>query len=171
MEIIFITGMMGVGKSTVGRLLAQQLNVAFVDLDKLIEQEAGEIISKVFEKHGEEKFRELESQALKKVCELKSGVIALGAGALERDENFEQVQKSGKLIYLKADLELLLGRNLKGSDRPMLKDAKTPTELRARLQELLTRREQRYSQAQITMEVTDKDTPLAVTLKLMQLVG
>src|SRR5512143_3726369 len=103
--------MPGVGKTTVGALLAGELKWRFVDLDEDIERRAGKTIPEIFAAEGETAFRDLESLALGEACDLAETVVALGAGALESDGNFDLVVSSGMLVYLRTDLDTLVERN------------------------------------------------------------
>ena len=111
---------MGVGKSTVGPILARFLNFEFVDLDVRIQNRIGMTVPEIFSKKGETFFRDLETQEL---GQISAGtipiVIALGGGTLLRAENRERVRDSGVLIYLRASLDVLQKR-VRNSDRPLL---------------------------------------------------
>jgi shikimate kinase len=108
---IALIGYRGSGKSTVGKRLADRLWHTFVDTDELIVKRAGKSIREIFESDGESKFRELESQVVSEVCKLPDHVIALGGGAVMREENRRAIKDAGlKVIYLKCDPEELLKR-------------------------------------------------------------
>ncbi|MBR5614663.1 MAG: shikimate kinase [Clostridia bacterium] len=123
MKNIVLIGMPGCGKSTVGRYLAKALGVDFVDCDSVIEQTEGTEISKIFNEHGEEYFRKLETQALKKLSAAKNSVIATGGGCVERRENFEILKDCGTVIFINRPLEDILG-DIDTSKRPLLADGK-----------------------------------------------
>ncbi|HXQ35935.1 MAG TPA: shikimate kinase, partial [Anaerolineales bacterium] len=110
MPHIFLYGPPGTGKSTVGKLLARNLKLPFVDLDRAIESSAGMSISHIMRQQGEEIFRDLETSTLKKVIKQSESVIALGGGALLRNENRILVETHGKVICLMAELETLFKR-------------------------------------------------------------
>ncbi len=159
MGLIFLTGMTGAGKSTIGAELALRLDVPFIDVDAEIEQTAGESVSAIMAAYGESTFRELEADTLRRIVERLDGVVALGAGALERDETWERVRGAGRLVYLRADLETLVERLWRERNRPLLMGASTRDQLRARLVEMLARRETRYRGADVTLEIDDARTP------------
>ncbi len=159
MGLIFLSGMPGVGKSTVGAELARQLGWTFLDLDTEIERRAGKSIPTIFADHGEPFFRELETAMLSELLHESGAVIALGAGALERADNVENVSQNGVLVYLSADLDLLVERNQGADGRPLLAGIKGETELRNRLAELLARREAAYEQASVIINVTREQSP------------
>jgi shikimate kinase len=108
---IFLIGYRGSGKSTVGRKLADQLWQPFVDTDDVIVKKAGKTIGEIFQQDGEQRFRDLETQAVREVCQLQEHVISLGGGSLMRPENRQAIKESGgKLVYLKCDPEELAKR-------------------------------------------------------------
>ncbi len=100
MSYIFLYGPSGVGKSTIGKRLAQHLNLPFVDLDSVIETNAGMSIPKIMEGQGERCVRDLETAALQQIVNKRETIIALGGGALLRDENRTLVEANGKVIFL-----------------------------------------------------------------------
>lgn len=115
---IVLVGMMGCGKSTVGKLLAKALNLPFIDTDAKIEQTYGKI-SFLFEK-GESYFRAIESEILKSVS-AKQGVISTGGGVVTVEENIPLLKRNAVVVYLDADGETLFARS-KNTDRPLAKD-------------------------------------------------
>ena len=104
---IVLIGMPGSGKSTVGRELAKRLNKKFIDIDAEIELSAGLEISEIFSKYGEDKFREIESQVVKKLSNERNAVIATGGGVIKRKENEMPLKLNGVVVWIKRDLELL----------------------------------------------------------------
>ena len=121
MPHIFLYGQPGTGKSTVGRILARNLKLPFVDLDRVVESNAGMSIPQIMRQQGEESFRDLETSALKKVIKQSESVIALGGGALLRNENRNLVETYGKVMLLMAELETLFRRlNESSRQRPLL---------------------------------------------------
>ncbi len=159
MGLIFLTGMPGVGKSAVAAELARQLNWTLLDLDSEIARRAEKSIPAIFSEEGEPFFRELETAALSEALHESGAVIALGAGALERTENLESVQKNGVLVYLAAELDLLVERNAGGGGRPLLAGTRGKTELRNKLTVLHARREAAYSTASVIIHVTREQSP------------
>ncbi|HWP81677.1 MAG TPA: shikimate kinase [Bacteroidota bacterium] len=151
--MIFLTGFMGSGKSTIGPILANTLGFQFVDLDKLIEERAGQRIVEIFETKGEKHFRELERQLLAEVASASDFVISLGGGTIANEENVRLIKEHGALVYLKLSPEEVLRRVSHRNDRPMLKDEQgrvlPPDELKRRVLSLLQHREQYYNQADI----------------------
>ena len=107
---IFLYGPSGSGKSTIGKQLAENLKLSFVDLDRVIESSAGMTIPQIMDTQGEAAFRDLESAALKNLGDEKESVIALGGGALFREENRAVAEKNGQVILLAASRSTLLER-------------------------------------------------------------
>lgn len=120
---IVLTGFMGTGKSTVGRLLARRLGFAFLDLDELIEKEAGMPVKDIFSSLGEAGFRALESRAIEKLSSGSLGsdlVVSTGGGAVVREENRARLKSFGTLVCLKASPEEILRRVGNRPERPLL---------------------------------------------------
>ncbi|MBX7149502.1 shikimate kinase [bacterium] len=115
---IFISGMMGTGKSTIGRLIAKQLQIKFIDLDHLIEKTAGMSINDIFNTHGEAHFRSLESRLLLQTSH-KKAVISLGGGAILKAQN-RDILKRGTWINLHTTATILFKRIGKSKKRPKL---------------------------------------------------
>jgi shikimate kinase len=117
---IFLIGFMASGKTTVGRLLAERLEWAFVDLDKLIEDGAGGTVADIFAAEGEEGFRKRETEALREVAQRRKTVIATGGGAPCREENLEAMLGAGRVFWLEVSPEEAVQRAGKASGRPLL---------------------------------------------------
>ncbi len=126
---LVLTGMMGAGKSTIGRLIAKKLKVKFVDVDKIIEKNQKKSIKKIFEDRGEKYFRKLEEKITSKVLKSKKVVIALGGGAFMNNEIREKVLKSCISFWLKIDLEKLM-RRYKNNRRPLLNKKNLDTDVK-----------------------------------------
>jgi shikimate kinase len=134
-----MTGMMGAGKSTVGRLVAQRLGRPFYDTDELIERVRDASITEIFAEDGEPGFREREKQIVEEVASRPWGVVATGGGVVLDSENVATMQKSGTIVYLAADVETLSRRLERAEGRPLLaagKDERLPT--------IAAEREERY---------------------------
>jgi shikimate kinase len=117
---LFLIGFMGAGKSTVGRLVADRIGRPFVDLDSLIEREAGMRITQIFAESGEERFRELESRALAAMASRPPSVVACGGGIVLSDENRLSLQRLGTIVYLKVTAGEAVARVGDGGTRPLL---------------------------------------------------
>ena len=118
---IVLTGIMGSGKTTVGKLLSEKLNMAFVDTDELIENKYGKI-PELFEK-GEEYFRKLEHDVVLEVSEMEGVVIATGGGVVKRKDNVDALKRKGVIFFLDRPLDDILA-DIKTSNRPLLKSGK-----------------------------------------------
>ncbi|KAA0225585.1 MAG: Shikimate kinase [Fimbriimonadales bacterium] len=145
---IVLIGMMGSGKTAVGKAVARRLAWEFIDLDEVITNRAQRSISEVFDESGEECFRELESEALESLLAGDApAVLATGGGTPMRERNFELLQQLGKVVYLRAEPPPLIAR-LEGetAHRPLLSGG-----LRERVEQLLREREPAYRKAHFTV--------------------
>ena len=140
---IFLVGMMGAGKTTVGRALATRMKREFVDTDRLLVDRTGVPVATVFEIEGEEGFRKRESAILREVCEHDERVVATGGGIVLAEENLAVMREAGTVVYLRARIESRWDRTRHDSSRPLLATANP----RERLAELLKQREPLYRAA------------------------
>ncbi|NKB78179.1 MAG: shikimate kinase [Gammaproteobacteria bacterium] len=132
---IYLIGLMGAGKTTVGRKLSNVMRLDFLDTDQLLESKTGVAISHIFEVEGEPGFRDRESSVLSEVAESTGSVISTGGGIILREENRMLMQESGVVVYLRASLGLLWGR-LKGCrKRPLLQSGNPKEKIRILLEE------------------------------------
>jgi len=150
---IVLVGMMGAGKSSVGRRLAKALDLPFVDADTEIEKAAGMSIPDIFATHGEPEFRAGERRVVARLLEEGLSVIATGGGAFIDDGTREKVRARGISVWLKAEVDVLLKRVKKRGGRPLLKNG-DPEQI---LRDLLAQREPIYALADIT--VISQDVP------------
>jgi shikimate kinase len=152
-SLIFLTGFMGSGKSTIGPILANTLGFRYIDVDTFIEEKANKKVVDIFSADGEQAFRKLEKEALRELAELDHCIISLGGGTIANEENSHFVLENGTLVYLKLSTDEIIQRVQHRNDRPMLKDEKgnaLPAPLlRERIRELLARREKFYARANI----------------------
>ena len=111
---------MGAGKSTIGRLLSQELRFEFHDSDKVIEQRCGADIPWIFEKEGEQGFREREEQVIDELTQLSGIVLATGGGAVMREQNRIHLGSRGTVVYLCTSVDQQLARTGRDRNRPML---------------------------------------------------
>ncbi|MFN6567256.1 shikimate kinase [Dendronalium sp. ChiSLP03b] len=160
---LYLIGMMGVGKSTVGDLLAKQLGYTFLDTDNIITQLTGKTINQLFAESGEAAFRQLESDVLAQVCARKELVIATGGGIVLRRENWSYLHH-GLIVWLDAPLELLYTRLAEDTTRPLLQDADPQGKLRS----LLEQRTPLYSQADLRITLREGETPEEIANKVME---
>ena len=119
---IYLIGMMGSGKSTVGKTLSEKMHKPFIDLDSEIEKRTGKNISEIFDTDGEEQFRKMETKQLKQYSE---SIVACGGGIILKDENREFINGNGATILLTASMEELSHRLSDSGNRPLLADNNT----------------------------------------------
>lgn len=133
MNAIILIGMMGSGKTSVGKLLSEHLQYKHIDTDHIIEETQGLSITRIFESHGESKFRELEENVIDKISKLSNVVVSTGGGIILNPINTMRLKEMGTVIYLKASAEQLEA-NLKDTpdDRPLLKRHTIPVLLKVR---------------------------------------
>ena len=161
---LYLVGMMGSGKTSTGRPLAEQLGYGFVDADAVIEQAAGCTIAEIFERDGEEGFRSLESQVLSAICQRHSLVVATGGGVVTQPKNWGLLH-SGIVIWLDVMRDQLLNRlKADATERPLLQ---TP-DPEAALDALLAKRKTLYAEADLTV-VIDQEDPTAVAEGILKL--
>jgi len=146
---IVLVGMMGVGKSSVGRRLAARLSIPFIDADSEIEKAAGMTIPEIFARHGEPYFRGGEARVIARLLDGGPQVLATGGGAVMNADTRAAIKAKGVSIWLSAELDVLMRRiNKRKNDRPMLQTADPAVTLR----ELLAAREPAYAQADLTVQ-------------------
>ena len=159
---IVLVGLMGAGKSTVGRFLAQELGLPFHDSDNEIESAAGMGVTEIFRAHGEEEFRRVERRVIERLLSEGEMVLATGGGAYMNEETRELLKAKATTIWLKADLDVLWRRVSRRGGRPLLNQP-NPKQV---LSNLLTEREPFYAQADLT--VVSCDGPHSLTVKAIR---
>lgn len=147
-SIVFL-GMMGCGKSAIGKMLARKLGLEFVDADAEIELAAGRSIPDIFAEFGEEEFRRLEVKVIERVLSEGQILLALGGGAFMSENTRDVIAKHGLSVWLKADLDILLSRvSRKPNKRPLLEQG-NPNEILKNLMEI---REPIYAKAELHVD-------------------
>ncbi|WKZ68887.1 MAG: shikimate kinase [Melioribacteraceae bacterium] len=158
-KLIYLTGFMTSGKSTIGPILANVLGWNFYDLDKVIEEKENKSVVEIFDINGEAYFRDVENKTLKELSEQANTVIALGGGTLTNDENLDIIKNSGILVYLKVSPEVLYKRLRNKIDRPLFKDLvlgeKSEEEFVQKIEDLLERRENYYNKADLIINTDE----------------
>jgi len=159
---------MGSGKSTVGRELAEALNLQFIDLDTFIEERNFKTIPEIFASAGEEGFRKVEQSALHEVSEFENVVVATGGGAPCFFDNMELIKRTGISVYLNGTPRILAERLMNSkTERPLIK-GKTKVELIQFIDETLHKRNQWYKQAEYEIAF-DQDIQTSEALEVMKL--
>ncbi len=150
-QIIYLTGFMGAGKSTIGPILANTLGWNYYDVDQVIENKFGRKISDIFKQEGESYFRRVERETFVELSNSDKIIISLGGGAVANQENLDFFKKNGKIIYLKVSPEVAYERLKFKNDRPLLSDAASgnlsKNEFIDKIQNILNSRERFYEQA------------------------
>ena len=150
---VVLVGMMGAGKSTIGRRLATRLRLPFLDADTEIETAAAMSIPEIFETHGEPHFRDGEARVIARLLDSGAGVLATGGGALLREETRDRIRRQAVSIWLKADVDIIMRRVKRRADRPLLQTA----DPLGTVERLMVEREPFYAGADIT--IWSRDVP------------
>lgn len=149
---IVLVGMMGVGKTAIGKRLAARLHLPFVDADHEIEAAAGMTIAEIFAEHGEPYFRDGEARVLARLLDAGPCVLATGGGAYMRAETRERVRAKGIALWLKAEADVILKRVRRRNDRPLLQTG----DQAATIARLIAERYPVYAEADITVMSLDE---------------
>lgn len=166
MNIVLI-GMRGSGKSSVGRLLSQELGMHFVDLDEVLQRERGKKIKDIVTEEGWNAFRKYESEVVDDVKDCENTVISTGGGVILNADNTKKLKKNGYIIWLSGEVDTLLKRIGKGANRPSL----TGKPLREDLQETLGARETLYKEACNLKVVTDNKNLIEIIKEINEALG
>lgn len=139
-ENIYLIGLMGAGKTTIGRQLARALKLPFYDSDKAIEENTGVDIPTIFEFEGEQGFRDREEKMLMQLTKMQGIILATGGGSILREENRRLLKENGFVVYLQCSVDKILERTRRDTQRPLL-NTENPRE---RIETLLAERERFY---------------------------
>lgn len=161
---IFLIGMMGAGKSTVGRLLARRCGFDFVDCDRELEARSGVTIATIFELEGEPSFRRREAALIDELSRRERIVLATGGGAIVEEENRRHLRERGLVVYLRASVEEIVRRTQKDRARPLLQTA----DRRGRIVKLLAEREALYEQTAHVIVQSGAGNPNRLVARLLQ---
>jgi shikimate kinase len=165
-QTVMLVGMMGVGKTTVGRRLAQRLNLPFVDADHEIVEAAGLTIPEIFERYGEAHFRDGERRVIARLLDGSPKVIATGGGAFINDETRKLMLDRAKIVWLDADIDTIVDRVSRKNDRPLLQNG-DPRQI---LTDLAAIRNPIYATAhfRVKSETSPHDATVESILKVLQ---
>ncbi|WP_070120689.1 shikimate kinase [Bacillus marinisedimentorum] len=145
MKAVFLTGFMGSGKTTIGKVLGEETGLPVIDTDRAIEEKTGKSIPEIFEQEGEESFREYERNILGELPD-SDVIVTTGGGMVVQQENRKMMKKSGTVIYLKCGLDEIRRRLEGDQTRPLLADDNA-----GKLEELFRQRKAFYEEADITV--------------------
>jgi len=159
---IILVGLMGAGKSTIGRSLAKKLNKEFFDSDRVIEERTGVDIATIFEIEGEQGFRDREVQVIEELCQRQDIVLATGGGSILRKENRENMKKFGHVVYLCTTAELLYSRIRYDKSRPLMQTS-NPLDT---LKNLLQNREPHYKEVSDLIITTGKQKATVIVKRI-----
>lgn len=157
MNNIILCGFMGAGKTAVGKELAKTLNYNFIDTDELIEKEQKITIKEIFEKYGEQYFRDLEYEAFKKITDMENTVVSTGGGLITYQRNYDAIKKGDKVIFLDASFYVICQRIGEDTERPLFQN-------KDKAEKLYNERKEKYNavadiiiDGDMTVEETVKD--------------
>lgn len=161
---VFLVGMMGAGKTTVGRLLAKQMGKEFIDSDEEIQRRTGVTIPHIFDVEGEAGFRQRESAVIHDLARRDNIVLATGGGAVLNEANRTELRGNGVVVYLKSSVHDLWQRTRHDRNRPLLQTA----DPKAKLRELFEQRDPLYIEVADLVMNTGKQSAHSLVLKLQQ---
>ena len=159
---LYLIGMMGVGKTTIGKLLAQEIGYRFVDTDEVIVKAASKSINEIFIENGEAEFRQLESDILSQVCAYTKLIVATGGGIVIQQQNWSYLHH-GLIVWLDAPIPIILQRLAADNTRPLLQDA----DIEGKLKSLLEQRQPMYSQADLHITISATETPEEIATRIL----
>lgn len=165
---IFLTGFMGTGKTKIGTLLARRLRRDFVDTDQFIEAQSGKTIAEIFAAEGEDHFRRLERDCVVWAAARSNAVVALGGGAITRDENWQIIRRSGVLICLEAEVDTILERVSRKEGRPLLAGLDA-AQKRDKICRMLAERAPYYDRAHIKLHTNNEEAAEVAVDRLVEL--
>jgi shikimate kinase len=162
---IYLIGMMGCGKSTIGQVLAKQIGYGFLDTDSSIERLTKQSISEIFTAVGEDEFRSIESQVLSEVSAYTKLVVSTGGGIVIKQENWGSLRQ-GVVVWLDVAADVLWQRLVGDKTRPLLQDLNP----QAKLHEILESRRSRYGEADLRISIAQERPPADVAAEIFQMI-
>ena len=166
---LYLIGMMGSGKSTIGALIAERLEYRFVDTDTSIEQSVGQSVAEIFQTSGEAEFRQCETNVLAKIAADKGQVIATGGGIAIKKENWDYL-KHGLVIWLDVSVDILVERLKGDTSRPII-NRSSPTQLQSKLEQILIERREHYAVAELHLPITSDLPPMEIVDRILTLLA
>lgn len=163
MKTLYLTGFMGSGKTTIGKLLAEKLALPVIDTDQFIEEKLNKSVREIFETEGEDCFREFEHQFLKMIP-TENTVVTTGGGIVLKKENRDWMRSNGTIIYLHCEPEEILKRLSDDNTRPLLDGDKQKN-----IQSIFVKRISYYNDSDIKIDTTKK-TPQEIVLEIEQMI-
>ncbi|HJB18817.1 MAG TPA: shikimate kinase [Candidatus Bariatricus faecipullorum] len=163
-ENIFLTGFMGAGKSTVAGCFHSRYGREMIEMDQVITEREGMSIPQIFDRYGENYFRQCETKLLKDLQKQEGMVVSCGGGVILREENVREMKKSGRIVYLAATPETILERVKDSEDRPLLKGKKNVADI----QELMNQRKEKYEAAADIIVRTDGKTAENICMEILE---
>jgi shikimate kinase len=160
---IYLIGMMGCGKSTVGQMLASKVGYRFLDTDHLVEQVSQQSVASIFAMAGEEEFRVIESKVLSEISAYTRLIVATGGGLVMRQENWGHLRQ-GLIVWIDVPADLLWERLAQDRSRPLLQSADPQVTLR----EILATRQSRYAEADLRIRVGANQSPTEVANNILE---
>lgn len=160
---IYLVGMMGAGKTTVGRILAREFKYRFFDTDELIVRVAHQSIAEIFASQGEEAFRELETKVLGELSAYQNSVVATGGGIVARSTNWGYLHY-GIVVWLDVPVDQLCDRLRSDTTRPLLREG----EIKSKLESLLSERERFYARADVRVRISGAERPEEVARRAIE---
>ncbi len=163
---ISLIGMMGSGKTTIGKLLSKELNYIFIDTDLEIIKRENRKINQIFAQDGEKYFRTIETDVLKEVLLNKNQIISTGGGIIKSNENIQQLKEKSIIFYLEANSEVLFERLKNNKERPLLNVG----DMKRRIEILLSERKEKYEQAHYKV-LTENKSPENITKEIIGIIN
>lgn len=160
---LVLIGFMGTGKSTVAKCLGKTCSMDIADMDQIIEKREGMTISKLFDKYGEEYFRDLETQLLIELQTRKHMIISCGGGAVLKERNIKEMKKNGRVVLLEASPETVLQRVKNNRSRPLLQGHKDIDSIK----KLMEERREKYRLASDIVVETDHKTVMQICREIV----
>jgi shikimate kinase len=173
-KCLYLIGFMGTGKTSIGKLLSENLECRFIDTDSVIEEQEQTTISEIFRIKGEVSFREMEKRALKSLTETykRNGfVTSTGGGMPCVPENLNYMRQNGRLIYIKSSIDDIAERVKESNTRPLIHRLEKTGDVKDGLRALLEERERYYSMADITVTNYKRDAAVDIVKRILNQLG